>query len=97
MALFVKAGMAAYSTAGRDRGKAYVIIKAEGARVWLSDGKLRDITRPKVKNIKHIQPVRQPVFSEEELPGITDTEIRKRIGALKERIIEETKECQKQM
>ena len=82
MALCIKAGTAVYSKAGHDRGRAYIVIRSEGERVWLSDGKTRTLKRPKVKNIKHVQPVKTVVISEEELPYITDLSIRSKIGAL---------------
>lgn len=44
-----------FSTAGHDRGRAYIVLKAEGGRVYLVDGKLRKLTNPKRKSLKHIR------------------------------------------
>ena len=48
-------GMLAWSRAGHDKDKLYVIIKTEGEYVYLSDGRLKPVERPKKKKWKHIQ------------------------------------------
>lgn len=48
-------GMLAWSRAGHDKDKLYVIIKTEGEYVYLSDGKLKPLEHMKKKKIKHIQ------------------------------------------
>ena len=50
--------MFAYSKAGHDKGHIYLVIAVEGDRVSLCDGDKRPLDNPKIKNIKHIQPVR---------------------------------------
>lgn len=40
-------GMLAWSRAGHDKDKLYVIIKTEGEYVYLSDGRLKPVERPK--------------------------------------------------
>lgn len=45
----------AISRAGHDKGCLYVIIKEETDVVYLADGKLKSIEKPKKKNRKHIQ------------------------------------------
>ena len=42
-------GMLARSKAGHDKGHVYVIIKEEEAYVYLADGSVRTIERPKKK------------------------------------------------
>ena len=74
-------GMLAWSRAGHDKGKLYVIVKVEGEYVYLSDGKLKLAEHPKKKKIKHIQIIRQVP---EELLGLSaetvkNEEIRKTI------------------
>ncbi len=51
----IRAGMAAWSLAGHDRGKLYIIIRSEGEYVWLADGICHKLENPKKKNRKHIQ------------------------------------------
>lgn len=48
-------GMLVRSKAGHDEGKVYVIIGVEGEYVYLADGKLKTIDRPKKKRKKHAQ------------------------------------------
>ena len=72
-------GMLAWSRAGHDKDKLYVIVKTEGEYVYLSDGRLKPVEHPKKKKIRHIQIVRQ---IPEELLGlnietIKNEEIRK--------------------
>lgn len=48
-------GMLAWSLAGHDRGKLYVIVGADEEYAWLCDGRLRPLENPKKKKWKHIQ------------------------------------------
>ncbi|GAW90887.1 KOW domain-containing RNA-binding protein [Calderihabitans maritimus] len=54
----LKVGQLVYSKMGRDRNRLFLIWKIEqnSSFVYLVDGDLRKIERPKKKNIKHIQP-----------------------------------------
>lgn len=74
-------GMFARSKAGHDKGDIYVIIKEEPEYVYLVDGKLRTLDKPKKKNKKHIQIIRksvEPSFVEKMRNGqADDSEIRK--------------------
>lgn len=45
----------AISRSGHDKDSLYVIIKEETNLVYLADGKLRPLEKPKKKNRKHIQ------------------------------------------
>ena len=76
-------GRLAFSKAGHDKGRLY-LIRQEGERVWLADGRTRGVLSPKEKNRKHIQPAGQE-FSEEEVasffenPAWADNRIRETI------------------
>lgn len=48
-------GMLARSCAGHDKGNVYVIISEDIAYVYLVDGKVRTLDKPKKKKKKHIQ------------------------------------------
>ena len=50
-------GKMAFSKAGHDQGKLFVIVGEEADTVRLADGKSRTAAFPKRKNKKHIQPV----------------------------------------
>lgn len=55
----IEEGMLARSTAGHDQGRLYVIIRMEAEYVWLADGILRTVEKPKKKKIRHIQVIHQ--------------------------------------
>lgn len=48
-------GMLAMSKAGHDKNQIYIISRVEDAYVYLVDGKIRTLDRPKKKKKKHIQ------------------------------------------
>lgn len=48
-------GMLAKSKAGHDKGRVYIIIEEEGAYVYLADGIIRTLEKPKRKKKKHVQ------------------------------------------
>lgn len=57
-------GMMAASKAGHDKLQVYVIVKEEGDFVYLSDGRLKPIAKPKKKSKKHIQIIKHQVNEE---------------------------------
>ncbi len=76
-----KKGMLAISKAGHDKDTWYVVYNIEGNHVFLVDGKIRKIDRPKKKKMMHLQPVdRIPKLLEEKLQTgqiWTDEEIKR--------------------
>lgn len=56
-------GGVAQSVAGRDKGRLYLIVGAEGEKLLLADGKYRQVSNPKIKNKKHVRLL--PVFHAE--------------------------------
>lgn len=52
-------GMLATSKAGHDCREVYVIVREEEEYVYLADGKVRSLDKPKKKNKKHIQPIKK--------------------------------------
>lgn len=66
-------GMLARSAAGHDKGKVYVIIDADGAYVYLVDGKTRTLSGPKKKKYKHIQIIKNKY----DICGCNDIEIKR--------------------
>jgi len=48
-------GKFATSKAGHDKAQLYVVTAMDGDFVYLSDGRLKPIEKPKKKRIKHIQ------------------------------------------
>ncbi len=52
----LKPGQLVRSRAGRDKGKLYLVIKVISPReVLLSNGRSRSLSRPKKKNVIHLQ------------------------------------------
>jgi len=50
-----RTGAIVISKSGRDKGRPFVIIRMDGAFVYLADGKLRKLDKPKKKKIMHVQ------------------------------------------
>lgn len=50
-----KVGMLARSKAGHDFGEVYVIAGVEPSYVYLTDGRLKPLDKPKKKKKKHVQ------------------------------------------
>lgn len=49
-------GRVAYSKAGRDEGRPFVVINIVNEKfLMIADGDLRRIENPKIKNIKHVK------------------------------------------
>ena len=48
-------GMLAKSKAGHDKGKIYIIYELDETYVYLVDGEIRTIDKPKKKKRKHVQ------------------------------------------
>ena len=48
-------GFLASSKAGHDKDIIYVIIKEDTEYVWLADGRIKTISKPKKKRKKHVQ------------------------------------------
>ena len=48
-------GMMAKSLAGHDKGKVYLVLDSDEVYVYLVDGKIRTLDRPKKKKKKHVQ------------------------------------------
>jgi ribosomal protein L14E/L6E/L27E len=51
----VETGMLAKSKAGHDKGHLYVIYDVDETYVYLVDGEIRTIDKPKKKKRKHVQ------------------------------------------
>ena len=52
-------GWMACSLAGHDKNKIYIIIEETDEYVWLSDGDIRPVEKPKRKRKKHIQIIKK--------------------------------------
>lgn len=54
-----EAGMLAWSRAGHDKDRLYVIVRTQGEYAYLCDGRLRPLEKLKKKKLRHIQVIRQ--------------------------------------
>ena len=66
-------GMLARSKAGHDKGHVYIIMKEDNAYVYLVDGSLRTLDRPKKKKKIHVQ----IILEKHETSGIDDVAIKR--------------------
>lgn len=91
----------AVSRSGHDKDSLYVIIKEEANLVYLADGKLKPLEKPKKKNRKHIQIIKNlpkeitEVFTQQDF---RNEEIKRAIKLYqKKNWFQEEIRCQKQM
>lgn len=84
-------GMLAWSRAGHDEGQLYVILEVQDEYLYLTDGRLKPLEKPKKKKKKHVQVVRSIPAELRNMSkeAIKNEDIR--------RIIKEVCKCQKQM
>lgn len=66
-------GMLAKSKAGHDKGHVYVIFNVDETYVYLIDGSIRKLDRPKKKKKKHVQVIRE----KHDLSGIDDVGVKR--------------------
>ncbi|MBR4982459.1 MAG: hypothetical protein IKY94_07860 [Lachnospiraceae bacterium] len=61
-------GFLASSKVGHDKDKVYVIMKEDAEYVWLADGEIKTVEKPKKKKKKHIQLIKY--FNNEEIRSL---------------------------
>lgn len=66
-------GMLARSIAGHDKGNVYVIMNVEDAYIYLVDGNIRPLDKPKKKKEKHVQVIKK----EYDISNADDIKIRR--------------------
>jgi len=83
-----KLGQIVFSKSGRDKGEAFIITQIDGEFLYLANGSLRKLEKPKKKKIKHVQKTN---FIDEnigikllEKSYLLDSDIRKSIKKFKE-------------
>lgn len=75
----IKRGSVVRSKAGRNKGKVMCVLEVEKNFVYAADGKEYSTARPKLKNMRHIEPT-GAVISNEEL--LFDSRLRKALADL---------------
>ena len=64
-------GQIVRSLAGRDKGKYMVVMAIRDKTVLICDGKERPLEKPKVKNIRHIEPTSYVTDSEQLITNVS--------------------------
>ena len=72
----MKIGQIVVSKQGRDKGRVFVVLSVEGEYVFLADGRLRPLGKPKKKKVMHVQPT-NTVLEMKTVGGLKDADIRK--------------------
>jgi len=68
-----------FSKRGRDKGKAFVVVNADNEYVYLVDGRLRTLDKPKKKKIKHVQPTNHIADMTTNGRALQDADVRKQL------------------
>lgn len=80
-----------FSKAGRDSGRHFVVVAAVGSFVYICDGDLHKIDKPKKKKIKHVKStgsISEYVAAKlSEESKVTNTELRRAISEFEERVL----------
>lgn len=76
----LKKGRLVKSLSGRDKGYILAVVAADEKTVFVCDGKERPLSKPKKKNIRHIE-VLDCVLEEENM--LTDRALRRAINRIK--------------
>ena len=71
------------ATAGRDKDALLVVVRTDGNRVWVADGKRRPLSRPKCKNPRHLRTTGHTVGPSE---MATNRELRRALRGLRDTI-----------
>ena len=66
-------GMIARSKAGHDKGHVYIIVETDATSVYLVDGKIRTLDRPKKKKKKHVQ----LICEQHDIAGLDDVALKR--------------------
>lgn len=61
----IKKGCVVKSISGRDAERFYLVVKVEDGFLWIADGKIRPLERPKRKNPKHLRKTNLQVQAED--------------------------------
>lgn len=84
----IKPGSEARSLAGRDKGGLFIVLAVDDNYVYLADGDIRKVDRPKKKKLKHVQcsgNVSEFIKNKSDAGlKVTNSEVRKALAELSE-------------
>ncbi len=72
----IKVGSIVRSCAGRDKNSFYVAVGISDGFVYIADGRVRKLEKPKRKNIKHISPTNTVISIE----ALTNKKLKKALN-----------------
>lgn len=75
----MKRGSVVRSKAGRDKGKTAVILSFDDRFAYIADGKERKVSKPKLKNVKHLE-LTETVLDEYYI--LFDSRLRKKLNSI---------------
>ncbi len=75
----MKRGSVVRSLAGRDKGKTAVVLSFDEKTAYVADGKERKLSKPKLKNLKHLELTDTVV---EEYYLLFDSRLRKKLNSI---------------
>jgi len=78
--MWIKTGQVVFSKSGRDKGKSFVVIDVQDEYLFLVDGKLRTLSNPKKKKVKHVQPTNHVCELQTDGRALQDANIRKQLA-----------------
>ena len=82
-------GQIVISKSGRDKGMAFIVLSTEGEYLYLADGQLRSMQKPKKKKLKHIQPtstVSAEIVQTINSGRLLDSDLRKAIAEFRNKL-----------
>lgn len=79
MGLAMTQGQVVFSKAGHDKGSAFVVMKIQDEYLYLADGRLRTLDKPKKKKLKHVQPTNYIADLTTDGRALQDADIRKQL------------------
>jgi ribosomal protein L14E/L6E/L27E len=71
---------------GRDKGKPFVVINIQSEYLYLVDGKLRTLLKPKKKKIMHVQPTNSVANLSTDGRALQDADIRKQLLSFSQKL-----------
>lgn len=71
-------GSLVYSIAGRDKGNIFLVLYVEGDFVYLADGDMRRVAKPKKKKVKHVNKINRAL--ELDFDNLSDSSLRKALS-----------------
>lgn len=75
----IQPGQVVFSKCGRDKGRPFLVLSTDGEYIYITDGSMRPLQKPKKKKARHTQPTNTLLDLETAAGqrGLLDADIRK--------------------